>query len=339
MNARLALLTVFLYAVAGPAAAGAEEADLDLQLLPTTSMTNRLRVSLDLSGITDSELTRVSGNILTTIDYDLYLGEPLVKGIEFTGGNLRLRGATTDDVNFDLRSLGTNIDVDGSNLGGKLTTPMPPSLVTDGTFDAADQLLVLDSGLLTAAGTAFFIVPVSEMVDLSQQNIVLPTAATWTVAIDLTSSSGRTQNYDVTVTLPVDATYPVAVSDTTTLDVDARGTIVARDSFTLELPLEGDYNRDGTVGLADYTAWRDSLGATGPGLAADGNFDWRVDHEDYQLWTDHFGATLAAPALAATAVPEPTSVLLAGLGFLLCAAGDRAAKCRDARAGAQTPRR
>ncbi len=37
--------------------------------------------------------------------------------------------------------------------------------------------------------------------------------------------------------------------------------------------LPGDYTRDGVVDAADYSLWRDSLGATGPNLAADGNGD------------------------------------------------------------------
>ena len=34
---------------------------------------------------------------------------------------------------------------------------------------------------------------------------------------------------------------------------------------------------DGTVNTADYTMWRDSLGESGSGLAADGNGDGKID--------------------------------------------------------------
>lgn len=50
-----------------------------------------------------------------------------------------------------------------------------------------------------------------------------------------------------------------------------------------------DYNRDGTVNLADYPVWRNSLGATGDGLAADGNGDGVVDGGDYDHWKANFG--------------------------------------------------
>ncbi|QDU56856.1 PEP-CTERM motif protein [Aeoliella mucimassa] len=56
----------------------------------------------------------------------------------------------------------------------------------------------------------------------------------------------------------------------------------------------GDYNGDGSVNLADYTIWRDSLGSTGTDLDADGNGDQVVDSADYTLWKDNFGDTGAS---------------------------------------------
>lgn len=61
--------------------------------------------------------------------------------------------------------------------------------------------------------------------------------------------------------------------------------------YTLPAP-NADYNRDQRVDIADYTAWRDSLGATGEDLPADGNYDGVVDQADYDLWVDQFGTVL-----------------------------------------------
>lgn len=79
--------------------------------------------------------------------------------------------------------------------------------------------------------------------------------------------------------------------------------------------LEGDYNGNGTVDAADYTLWRDSLGQSGTGLAADGDGNGTVNGADYTYWKTRFGnsASTAANSLAATAVPEPSSLALAGL--------------------------
>lgn len=52
----------------------------------------------------------------------------------------------------------------------------------------------------------------------------------------------------------------------------------------------GDFNRDGVVDAADYTAWRDQSGNTVPPLTgADGDGDGRVDQNDYRVWRSHFG--------------------------------------------------
>ena len=75
--------------------------------------------------------------------------------------------------------------------------------------------------------------------------------------------------------------------------------------------LFGDYNDDGQVDLADYTVWRNNLGASesilpsGSYIAGSGT----IDTEEYSMWKSNFGATsptaLAAPGSAS--VPEPAT--------------------------------
>jgi hypothetical protein len=80
--------------------------------------------------------------------------------------------------------------------------------------------------------------------------------------------------------------------------------------------IAGDYNHNGVVDAADYTVWRDSLGATGNLLAADGNRDFVVNAADELVWRNNFGANAAA----GLAVPEPSAVVLVvcvfALGFI-----------------------
>jgi hypothetical protein len=82
----------------------------------------------------------------------------------------------------------------------------------------------------------------------------------------------------------------------------------------------GDFDGDRDVDAADYVVWRDSLGQTGPGLAADGNFDNQIDAGDYVVWKAHFGQTAGsgtgATASARAAVPELASQLMLILGML-----------------------
>lgn len=80
--------------------------------------------------------------------------------------------------------------------------------------------------------------------------------------------------------------------------------------------LPGDYNQNGVVDAADYTNWRDTLGAEVVEFSgADGNGDGIVDDADYDVWAANFGDTFGAGALSAVSVPEPsvTALLLAGV--------------------------
>ena len=101
---------------------------------------------------------------------------------------------------------------------------------------------------------------------------------------------------------------------------DADGELIVFDTGrgdiyrVVEDVLPGDFNRDEVVDLADYTVWRNTLGATGTGLLADSNGDLVVDIADYQLWKDNFGNSLAAPAVLSVPEPAPLGLLaIAGL--------------------------
>jgi PEP-CTERM motif len=81
----------------------------------------------------------------------------------------------------------------------------------------------------------------------------------------------------------------------------------------------GDYNNDGTVNAADYTVWRNNLGADGSVLLhRDSANSGNVNEDDYNSWKAHFGETAGGGSggLAANSVPEPSAFVL-GLVALL----------------------
>ena len=93
--------------------------------------------------------------------------------------------------------------------------------------------------------------------------------------------------------------------------------------------IDGDYNLDRTVDAADYNVWKNLFGV--PFVAvADGNHNGVIGAADYTVWRDHLGQTLEGTAfgvgaggrsnvgvgLGGSAVPEPTSALLAAASGL-----------------------
>lgn len=84
--------------------------------------------------------------------------------------------------------------------------------------------------------------------------------------------------------------------------------------------LPGDYNSDGTVDAADYSIWRDNLGAPAESLPNDID-GGAIGAAQYATWRANYGTSLASSVtLPATEAPEPASllVMLIGLGPLAC---------------------
>ncbi len=77
----------------------------------------------------------------------------------------------------------------------------------------------------------------------------------------------------------------------------------------------GDFNNDGRVNLADYTTYRDNLGAAEselPGGVGSTNGSGVVDTADYSLWKSSFGdvyTDISIPAAASLVVSEPSLAL------------------------------
>ncbi|MCO6047259.1 hypothetical protein NG895_25445 [Aeoliella sp. ICT_H6.2] len=311
-------LVALILLVAGPAEA--VEQALNLELLPPTSTTNRVNISVSSSGLSDTELTRVTGNSLATIGYDIYEGLPLIHSIAFTGGHISLLGESSDNVTLSDSNLISNFSVVGSGLGGELDTPNPPGPVSDGTYNTADHIVRINTGTLAASGS-FLFVPFNYDINLDQDPLDFTTESIANIDVSLVGTNGRQRTYEVVTSLPIDATE--VIEDAVTITVDVQGTVTSSDTFSIFLPLEGDYNGDNRVDIADYTVWRNTLGATGAGLAADGNFDWVVDEADYTLWKDNFSETSGGLRLASVTVPEPSAAALVAIGVMAFALAGR----------------
>jgi len=73
------------------------------------------------------------------------------------------------------------------------------------------------------------------------------------------------------------------------------------------LTLPGDYDLDNDVDNDDYAFWKQHFGETnGVGLQADGNDDGIVNAADYTVWRNNLGATAPGAGAGSAASPEPT---------------------------------
>lgn len=79
--------------------------------------------------------------------------------------------------------------------------------------------------------------------------------------------------------------------------------------------LAGDYNEDGTVDAADYTLWRDNVGAPAGTLGNDTD-GGVIGQAQYNTWVQNFGMT----APSSLSVPEPTATTLLLASVLSCLA-------------------
>jgi hypothetical protein len=82
---------------------------------------------------------------------------------------------------------------------------------------------------------------------------------------------------------------------------------------TIRVVLPGDFDNSGVVDAADYAVWRKGLGTT-------------YAPADLDVWRSHFGRTATGAGAAASAIPEPTALVL------MCMAG-LVATCNRTRGG------
>jgi beta-glucanase (GH16 family) len=79
--------------------------------------------------------------------------------------------------------------------------------------------------------------------------------------------------------------------------------------------LAGDYNNDGVVDAVDYTVWRNNLNDPTEADLNNNGDGGDVGPTDYTWWKQRYGNT-AAGAGGISAVPEPSTIAVIGLGLM-----------------------
>lgn len=198
-------------------------------------------------------------------------------------GNVNLQDSFQSAINIELLPAsftGTeDLIISNTRVGAPLSTPF------------ADQVLAFDADAGFDGSNPFSIDPVGVAVPI---NFVEADGST-----PFTTAGSTNGIYDFSFD-PVNEVLYVSDSD--------NGFIYAFGEVQGPSGVDGDYNNDGVVDAIDYTVYRDALGSpttlpndTTPGtVSSPGDFD---------VWANNYGASVGS----ATAVPEPASVLLAGL--------------------------
>lgn len=186
------------------------------------------------------------------------------------------------------------------------------------TFDADSSTNLLDAGGALQDLGVFSVSGVEFEGNLSSIN---PNSLT-----DLVRSMGDHNLLTLLISYetPSNGQWRVMSREATTSDTGilsgTAGQFAAFLDFELDTSsVDGDYNDQSIVDLADYTVWRDQLGGTS--LLNEEVSPNVVDNADFLYWRERFGATNPGnlqAAFEAANVPEPSTLwLLAGLSAVL----------------------
>ena len=230
--------------------------------------------------------------------------------INLSGGELN---ATTIDhtaggqFNFTGGSLSVDtVEGDLTNQGGTLSPGSSPGTTTiTGNYDQQTGSLAIELGGL-APGTEYDEVEVLGVATLGG-----------TLEVELingfTPSEGDMFEIltaaDVQNTFAIES-FPALVDLHWSIDYGATSVVLS-----VVAGLAGDYNDDGIVDAADYTVWRDNLGAAAGTLPNDID-GGAIGQAQYDTWVADFGATGSGATSTIAAVPEPAGLFLALVGCL-----------------------
>jgi hypothetical protein len=117
----------------------------------------------------------------------------------------------------------------------------------------------------------------------------------------------------------INATTDIFITGLAATDSVGLSTFTQRFAQVGPLGVPGDYNQDGTINAADYTVWRNHLGAPAGTLPND-TVGGVIGQGQYNLWKSNFGqaGSGSIASLPITAVPEPATMTLLFVAVLGC---------------------
>ena len=199
------------------------------------------------------------------------------------------------------------------------------------SFDAASKTttLTIDFGIIPLGGAAatrgFSVVNLQSAslaagLDLNSVSISGSTAISTDIAAFQNEAAGVSQGFTATLNAAIggsfSATDVVHVSDDHTIAGALSSDLTL--NLTGTVALVGDANVDGSVDLSDLSIVLNNFGQTAASWTA-GNFDGAasVDLTDLSDVLNNFGQTVVMGSSAIVGAPEPSSLLVLGLGAMV----------------------
>ena len=269
--------------------------------------------------IGDAAATLIPGFSALAVNNAGVMAGTVAGGIQGSGGGA---WRTTDGVVHPASGLfqASSIDSTGTYLAG-LAEILPGGACVPGVYDIADNTTTELPG---ASGNAYaysvnkYGVAVGSFADPS---VVVP-SSTGYVYSQAFVFDGTTTHYVGDLSLinaPDGIIWTVATSIDDAGQILVQGVVGTRpgvtETFLLTPTLPGDANLDGKVDINDLTIVLAHYGQTGMTWST-GEFtgDGTVDINDLTIVLAHYGQSAGSPAAAVAAVPEPSCLVLLGIG-------------------------
>ncbi len=216
------------------------------------------------------------------------------------------------------------------NIAGAVGLEVSIDMAAMGDFDAADTYMwtysidgdaaqALFSSSIDEAGSATYTLADGDMFTLDDP-LLMTDAQDQTVQLsnEFQTLTSLLSGFGDTLTLMLTAITEGNAAGVFNDEAYAFDNIVI-EGFT---NTDADFDQDGDVDGDDFLTWQRNFGMGSTLAEGDANADGQVDQIDLDAWRMQFGTVSAGSQQLATAVPEPSSLLLA-MGVLLFTRIDR----------------
>jgi T5SS/PEP-CTERM-associated repeat protein len=265
---------------------------------PTVGGSGLVRVSSGFLGAEDEIVVAPSGVLELQggiIDADTITVEAPTGQFNFTGGILYVDQFNGDLENESGNFLPNTATVVDGNYSGANNSVLSYLITGPSATNQHGSVTITDTASL--GGSLLF--SVSSLYEPDPDEVYTLLAATDLVGAFTNVANGQRIN-----TANLNGSFIVYYGPGSPIDPDQ----VVLASFLHAGPA-GDYNNNGIVDAADYTVWRDNLGAP-PGTLINDVDGGVIDQDQYDTWKANFGNSSGSSSQSNAAVPEPATWLL-----------------------------